>query len=92
MNFINYSEAKSEADRLSRMLKRDVEPAPVKCECGYFEGCYLCAGSGTYCKLEFAFCGHAVEDDNDDACEEADCVHREYLASVQREEVETVTR
>jgi hypothetical protein len=85
---MNYSQAKEEADRLSRMLKRDIEPAPVNCQCDYFEGCYLCAGSGTYYELRFAFCNHIVADGPDVECSENDCEHREYVAFVQREKEE----
>jgi len=86
MTITLYSEAKEEAERLSRMLKRDVEPAPVNCDCDYFKGCYVCAGSGTYYELRYAFCDHIVHDGNDDECDEADCEHREYLAFCKREE------
>jgi hypothetical protein len=87
---INYADAKEESERLSRMLKRDVEVAPVTCGCDYFQGCYACAGSGIYHELRYVFCDHVVEDSNDDECDANDCVHREYLAFCKREELEQV--
>jgi hypothetical protein len=89
---MNYPQAREESERLSRMLNRDVEPAPVTCNCDYFQGCYLCQGSGLYYQLVYAFCGHTVQDGDDLECQEADCKHKEYLASVQKEEeLETVS-
>jgi hypothetical protein len=90
MTITLYSEAKDEADRLSRMLKRDVEVAAVNCDCDYSKGCYACAGSGRYFELRFGFCNHVVQDSNNDECDEADCVHLEYLAFCKREELEAV--
>jgi hypothetical protein len=86
---MNYSQAKEEADRLSRMLKRDVEPAPLNCDCDYWPACPNCEGGGTKYELRYAFCNHLVTD-SDEECQIGDCVHREYLATVQREEVEVV--
>jgi hypothetical protein len=92
MNFTNYSDAKQEAERLSRTLKRDIEVVPVTCECDYFEGCYLCAGSGTWYQLVYSSCGHVVPDGPDEECLEADCQHKEYLEFCRREEELELTR
>lgn len=86
MTITLYSEATAEAQRLSRVLKRDVEAKPIDCSCDYTAGCFYCAGSGTYYELVFAFCEHVVQDGDDEACIESDCEHNEYLAAIEREE------
>jgi hypothetical protein len=80
MNTISFGEAKEEAERLSRMLKRDVEVAPVTCDCDYSDACGKCGGEGLYYELRFAFCNHVVQDSNNDECEASDCQWREYQA------------
>lgn len=93
MNTIIYSEAKEEAGRLSRMLKRDVEVAPVTCTCDYSKDCGTCGGEGLYYELRYSFCNHVVHDSNDDECDANDCVHREYKSFVETSlAMEAVTR
>jgi len=91
MNTVSYSEAKQEADRLSRMLSRDVEPAPVNCSCDYSKACGKCGGEGLFYELRYASCNHVVQD-SDEECESGDCAHKEYLSFVQREAELELTR
>lgn len=81
---LNYSDAKAEAERLSCVLKRDVEVITDTC-CDFDKSCGACGGQGYVYVLVYS-CGHVVPDGDDLECEAADCVHREYLASVEREE------
>jgi hypothetical protein len=88
---MNYSEAKEDARRLTKVTGRDVEVVTVHC-CDYDKSC-ACGGEGIYYELRYAFCGHTVQDSDDIECRDADCVHREYEAFCQREEeLESVTR
>lgn len=89
MNFINYGEAKDEAERLSRMLKRDVEVKPDMC-CDFDKSCGTCGGQGYVYVLVYGSCNHIVPDGPDVECEEQDCRHKEYAASVEREELAEV--
>lgn len=84
---INYSEAKEEAERLSRMLKRNVEVKAFDCDCDYHKNCGTCAGSGTYYQLVYAFCDHLLsDDDRDEQCYENYCAERERVAAVVEQE------
>lgn len=84
MNFINYSEAKQEAERLSRVLHRDVEVKIINCDCDYDKTCGVCGGQGYVYGPRFAFCEHAVQEGPDLECLENDCEHKEYLAFCKR--------
>lgn len=93
MNSINYSEAREDARRLTKITGRDVEPKPVTCDCDYSKNCGKCAGEGLYYEPVFTSCGHVVSDGQNVVCDESDCAHSGYLASVEREEqLEAVTR
>lgn len=81
-HIVNLREAKDEADRLSRVLKRNVEVAHVSCPCDYSKDCYCCAGSGTYYELRYAFCNHVVQEGDDLECAANDCESREREASM----------
>lgn len=81
---INYSEARDEAERLSRTLKRDVEVKSEMC-CDFDKSCGTCGGQGYVYALVYS-CGHVVSDGQNVVCDESDCVHSGYLASVEREE------
>ena len=83
---INWNEAHEEARRLTKVRGRDVEPKSVNCDCDYSKQCFYCGGEGLYYQLVFASCGHVVPDGDDEECEIQDCRHREYLASIEREE------
>lgn len=76
-SIVNYSEAREEAERLSRNLRRSVEVAPVNCTCDYSKLCLLCAGSGLYYQLVFTFCGHLVGDGEEDECWANHCREQE---------------
>lgn len=49
--YVIYSEAKEEAERLSRVLQRDIEAARTDCDCDYDRMCGKCGGEGTYYEL-----------------------------------------
>lgn len=85
MAIVNLSEARDEARRLTKIHGRDVEVKPV--ECCYFDKTCACGGSGLRYTLVFGFCEHDAESEPHSECEAGDCVHREYLASVRREEL-----
>ena len=92
MNTINFSEAKQDAERLSRVTHRDVEAVPVTCDCDYSKSCGKCGGEGTYHEPRFVFCGHTVPEGPDEDCEQNDCQWKEYQAFCKRdEERESVT-
>lgn len=78
---ILYSEALQEAERMKKVTSREVEVKAVNCECDYSKLCYLCAGSGTFYELVYAFCDHVVSDGPDLECEENDCEVRERCAA-----------
>lgn len=78
---VNYSEAKQEAERLSRTLSRDVEVVPVNC-CNTTTSCGKC-DNGLYYELRFVSCQHPVTD-SDELCEKSDCAWREYQAFCKR--------
>lgn len=78
---ILYSEALQEAERMKKVTGREVEVKAVNCECDYSKLCYLCAGSGTFYELVYAFCDHVVSDGPDLECEENDCEVRERCAA-----------
>lgn len=90
MNFTNYAEARDESERLSRMLKRDVEIKPDNCACDYDKNCGTCFGQGIVYELIYSSCGHVVPDGRDEECEAADCEWREYVAGIEREELAEV--
>ena len=77
MNSIIYSEVREEAERLSRVLNRSVEVAPVNCDCDYSKLCLRCGGEGLYYELRYSSCGHLVQDDNDDECDLSFCREQE---------------
>lgn len=89
----NYSEAKEEADRLSRVTRRNVEVTSINCDCDYSKRCGKCAGEGVYYELVYGFCDHAVKDDDRDEfeCRESDCAEREGASFVD-ERAETFPR
>lgn len=87
---INYSEARDEAERLSRTLKRDVEVKSEMC-CDFYKSCGTCGGQGYVYALVYS-CGHVIPDGPDTECELADCAHKSYLASIEREEQLEVMR
>lgn len=79
---IDYPEAKQEAERLKKMIGRDVEVDSINCDCDYTKSCYLCAGNGLYYELRYAFCNHVVrDDDRDEECAEFNCRERERIAA-----------
>lgn len=88
---INYSEAREEADRLSRTQHRRVEPALVACACDYSPACYACAGEGSYHDLVYSFCKHSVGDGEQIECDANDCARKEREASMV-ERVDTFPR
>lgn len=90
-SIVNYSEARDEAERLSRMLKRDVDVKPEMC-CDFDKSCGSCGGQGYVYALVYSSCGHVVPDGDDEECEAGDCVHKSYLADVDREERLEVAR
>lgn len=92
MNYItNVNEARDEARRLSKALKRHVEAKAVDCDCDFSPACYQCAASGTYYKLVYSFCQHSVQDADDLECDQAECAEREREAALV-ERVETFPR
>lgn len=88
-SILNYADAREEAERLSRMLKRDVEVKSDMC-CDFDESCGTCGGQGYVYVLVYSSCGHLVPDGPDVECEENDCEHKSYLADVEREELAEV--
>lgn len=91
-NYITkYSEAKDEADRLSRTLKRTIKAKAVDCDCDYSRDCFICGGSGTWYDLVFASCSHSVGDGEMVECDANDCVRKEREAAMV-ERVETFPR
>lgn len=92
MNYItNFTEARDEARRLTKVTGRDVEAVTVACDCDYSKACYLCAGSGTFYEPRFAFCNHLVSDGDDVQCDANDCARKEREASMV-ERVDTFPR
>lgn len=81
MNYLLYSEAREEAERLSRVLNRSVEVAAVTCYCDYSKLCMRCGGEGLYHELRYGFCNHLVHDGNDDECDLNFCRERERARS-----------
>jgi hypothetical protein len=77
---MTYTEAKEEAERLSRMIGRSVEVATKQCACDYWPYCPKCLGSGTEHVLRYGFCDHVVQDGSDLECETARCAERELVA------------
>ena len=78
---INFLEAREEATRLSKMLKREVEVKAFDCDCDYSRNCGVCAGQGTHYELVYRSCDHLVNDDNDDECDQNFCREREQVQS-----------
>lgn len=78
---VNLNEAKEEAQRLSRVLRRSVEVAPVNHDCDYSKNCGVCAGEGIFYELRFGFCDHAVGDAEETECIENFCRERERVRS-----------
>lgn len=76
----NYSEAKEEATRLTRMLGRDIEVAAEQCRCDEWQYCSKCGGTGTEYVLRYAFCDHIVSDGPDTNCVDEACAERERIA------------
>lgn len=77
MNYItNFSEARDEARRLTRVHGRDVEPKHVNCECDYSKTCYMCGGQGYFYELVFADCDHKVGDGELIECHADGCLDR----------------
>lgn len=78
----NYTEAKDEAERLSRVTNRNVEVTSINCDCNYSRNCGRCAGEGLYYELVYGFCDHRVKDDDRDEleCRDRDCAERERAA------------
>ena len=87
---VHLNEAREEARRLTKIHGRDVEVKAVEC-CDFDKTCG-CGGEGLRYVLVFS-CGHDAESEPHTECEIQDCVHREYLASIEREEqLEAVTK
>lgn len=92
MNYItNFTEARDEARRLSKVLNRDVEAKAIVCDCDFSRDCFICGGSGTWYDLVFASCDHSVGDGEQVECDANDCARREREASM-AEKVETFPR
>jgi hypothetical protein len=81
---MTYSEAREDARRLTKALKRDVEVATVRC-CEYDPSC-SCGGEGVTHELRYTFCQHVVQDDprEESDCRDNDCEHKEYKAFCER--------
>jgi hypothetical protein len=77
---MTYTEAKEEAERLSRMIGRSIEVAAEQCACDHWPACSKCLGSGTEYMLRYGFCDHVVQDGPDLECETAGCAERELVA------------
>lgn len=84
----NLAEAIRYAEHLSRVTKRGVEHVLVYCKCDEDPLCPRCDGRGIYYEFHFSFCDHVVHEDpkEDDACNDNDCRHKEYLAFCERAE------
>lgn len=81
MNYItNFTEARDEARRLTKVLGRDVEAKAINCDCDYSRDCFICGGSGIWYDLVFAFCDHSVGDGEQVECEAGGCSEREREA------------
>lgn len=74
--FVNYSEAKDEADHLTKTLNREVKVKRVECDCDYHRNCGHCAGEGRYFINVFVSCGHEISE-SEYACVEDFCGERE---------------
>lgn len=84
---MTYAQALEESQRLSKMIKREIEPRQVQCSCGgEWEACPTCAGDGWIWNLYFTFCDHVVPDGPDVECEDNDCETRERIAGIERNE------
>lgn len=93
MNSINWNEAREDARRLTKITGREVVAKLINCNCDYNRNCGTCYGQGYTFSLVYDSCDHVVQDGDDLACIEGDCVHRGYVASIEREEqLEAVTR
>lgn len=89
---ISFSEAQEDARRLTKATSRSVEVKTEIC-CDFDKTCGTCGGQGYVYVLVYGSCGHVVPDGPDVECFQGDCEHKEYLASVARdEEMEAVTR
>lgn len=83
--YINFSEARKDAERLSRTLNRDVEAVHEDCDCDHDNSCAKCGGQNYFYVLRYAFCNHLVQDGPDLECEESDCQWNEYKTMVKRD-------
>ena len=81
--YSKHSEAREDAQRLSRTLNRDVEAVHEDC-CNHDETCGRCGSQGYVYVLRYAFCNHLVTD-SDEECISNDCQWREYAAFVKRD-------
>ena len=79
-HILNYSEARDEAQRLTRVIGRRVEPVHVPCDCEYSKLCSRCAGEGAYHELRYASCDHVVQESDDFECDANNCESREREA------------
>lgn len=75
----NYSEAKDEARRLTKVHGREVEVKSANCSCDYSKDCGKCAAQGYYFELVFASCDHLADDSG--ICEQEFCAEREQAQS-----------
>lgn len=83
--YIRHAEAKEDAERLSRNLKRDVEAVHENCDCDYDKNCGKCGSKGYYYELRYVFCRHLVTD-SDEECETNDCRWAEYKSFCKADE------
>ena len=75
---MNRTEAKQEAQRLTKTFGREVDYRTIDCPCDYSRFCDDCGGDGSFFEFFYTFCDHKVEeDDRDSDCYDAFCAERE---------------
>lgn len=74
------TEAKQEAQRLTKLVGRDIDFRTIDCNCDFSRFCDDCGGSGTYYEFFYTFCDHKVEeDDRNGECYDNFCAEREQV-------------
>lgn len=76
--YTNYPEALEEAERLTKMIGRNVIPQRIDCDCEFWAGCEKCEGKGIYLIHVYELCNHPLADDDaNEECREFGCAERE---------------
>jgi hypothetical protein len=78
MIILNRTEAKEEAEFLTKQSGREVKAARIDCNCDWDRNCGVCAGEGIVYELRYVFCDHKWEsEDRNEECFDNFCRERE---------------